>query len=105
MLGQGGDVGLGDLVERPLVGPELQYRLLEAGGAEVLDPAAVGLGVARGHAEVRHVLKVLLVEVVAEVPGVGAPVGVLLPGLCPPLLARLSPPPFSPKRIDELVNI
>ena len=105
LFGQRGNVCLSDLIEGPLVGPELQYRLFEAGGLKVANSAAVGLGVARSHAEVRHILEVLLVEVVAEVPGLGAPVCVLLPSLCPPFLLGLSPSPFSPKRLDKLVNI
>ena len=106
MFCQRGDVRFSDLIEDPLVGPKLQYRLLEAGGLEVAYPAAVGLGVARGHAEVCNVIEVLLVEVLAQVPGLGAPVRVLLPGLgSPALLGRLSSPPFFPKRFDELVNI
>lgn len=95
MFGQRGDVGLRNLIEGAPVGPQLQYRLLEARGLEVANPAAVRLGVAGGHAEVSHILKVLLVEVVAEVPGLGAPVCVLLPGLGPPFLLGLSPSPFS----------
>ena len=103
---QRGDVCLSDLIEGPLVGPELQYRLFEAGGLKVANPAAVRLGVARGHAKVRYILEVLLAEVLVQVPGLSSPIRVPLPGLGPPFpLCRLSPPPFLSKRFDELVNI